>query len=274
MDQQSCHRFSLIRFMVVPLFFLAAPAPGNAGTFASIEQALHTPETATRLELRGNDPTVKHLPPGLGQLVHLRALHIQCMEALEDLPSEISNLTELEELVIDNGNGCTMNVTLPESLGRLRRLKVLTLYGALDQRDGSRPVRPVRMKHLPDSLGQLVQLEELNLGRNGLTVVPQQIAALRSLRLLNLEYNNITTVPDFIGMLDRLQELSLESNSQGLLIPDTLTRLKGLKLNMGNSFLSLQEQQKLHDRFPDIVFSFVNEYDDDAANEEAPEPQR
>jgi Leucine-rich repeat (LRR) protein len=273
MENQQSFRWTSLFHFVIPVVFLAFPAPGQAATFFSVEQALQVPETATELKLQGNDPEVRHLSSSLCRLIHLRVLHIQCMEALEDLPIEIGLLTELEELIIDNGTGCTMNVALPESLGRLHRLRVLTLYGALDPRDGNLPVPPERIKPLPDSLSQLIGLEELNIGRNGLTIVPPQIAALRNLRVLNLGYNNIATIPDFVGTLDRLQELSLESNSQGMFIPNALTRIKGIKLNMGNSFLTLQQQKELQDRFPDILFSFSNEYEDAASNEEVNEPE-
>jgi hypothetical protein len=42
---------------------------------------------------------------------------------------------------------------------------------------------------------------------------------------------------------------------------------------MGNNKLTLVAQKALRTRFPDAVFSFENEYDDDAANQEAPKPK-
>ncbi|OQX19149.1 MAG: hypothetical protein BWK76_05395 [Desulfobulbaceae bacterium A2] len=258
--------------LAITLAFFSVPAV--AVTFDSIEQARLQPEQATRLELRGNDPELTHLPPGLGRLVHLQVLQIQCMEALEELPAEIGTLTALEQLVIDNGNGCTMNIALPETLGQLRQLKVLVLHGAIDPREGGPgdDVPPERIKSLPESLGQLEQLEVLNLARNGLDRVPAQIAGLKHLRVLRLEYNTLEEIPDFIGSLANLQELTLQSNRAGLSLPASLARLRGLRLDMGNSSLSVQQQHELRTRFPDIRFSFDNEYDDDAANEEASQP--
>ncbi|OQX18134.1 MAG: hypothetical protein BWK76_08420 [Desulfobulbaceae bacterium A2] len=259
------------------LFALAAlllPSPPStvAATYTSLEHALQSPDTATQLVLAENSPDVQHLDARLGTLGQLQVLRIQCMEALEDLPATIGNLTRLEQLVIDNGNGCVMNVALPESLGQLSNLKVLVLYGALDPRDGNAPVPPERIKRLPESLGRLERLEVLNLARNGLRTVPPQVAGLKNLRVLRLEYNDLATVPDFVGLLDNLQELSLSSNGKGLRLPDTLARLKGLKVELGNGSLSLREQDALRARFPEIVFSFDNEYDDAAANEDAAQP--
>ncbi len=256
------------------LAFLLPPWLPNAvaATFTSLELALQSPDTATQLVLAENSPDVQHLDAGLGTLGQLQVLRLQCLEALEDLPTTIGNLTRLEQLVIDNGNGCVMNVALPESLGRLSHLKVLVLYGALDPREGNVPVPPERIKPLPESLGRLERLEVLNLARNGLRTVPPQVAELKNLRVLRLEYNDLVTVPDFVGLLDNLQELSLSSNGKGLRLPDTLARLQGLKVRLGNASLSLRAQDALRARFPQVDFSFDNEYDDDAANEEAAQP--
>jgi hypothetical protein len=39
---------------------------------------------------------------------------------------------------------------------------------------------------------------------------------------------------------------------------------------MGNNYLKIKDQQKLRRLFPKATFSFENEYDDSAANEETP----
>ncbi|HEX7956366.1 MAG TPA: hypothetical protein VF508_05445, partial [Pyrinomonadaceae bacterium] len=110
--------------------------PQEEGVFESLEQALRTPEKVKRLRVESDGGSGwKHLPPGLGKLVNLEALEMACLESLEDLPAEIGELRKLEELILDNGNGCSMNVSLPRSVGRLENLRVLRLYGALDGRD-------------------------------------------------------------------------------------------------------------------------------------------
>jgi Leucine-rich repeat (LRR) protein len=211
---------------------------------------------------------MRHLPGRLGTLVNLEALEMACLEKLEDLPEEIGALRRLEELVIDNGNGCSMNVTLPRSIGRLENLRVLRLYGALDGRDlgAEEGARPPVSKPLPDTLGNLAKLEELDLGRNGLTEVPTQVGSLRGLKKLGLDYNAVRVLPPFVGNLTKLEELSLNSNG-GVRLPGSLASLKGLRIFMGNNKLTLREQRSLRTRFPAAVFNFENEYDDDAANE-------
>ena len=243
------------------------------GVFESLEQALRAPEKVTRLVLQREDPGVRHLPARLGTLVNLRALEISCLENLEDLPEEIGRLRKLEELIIDNGNGCRMNVSLPTSTGRLENLKVLRLYGALDPREDAlgEPARRAASKRLPATLANLRRLEELDLGRNGIRSVPAQVASLRNLKRLGLDYNAIREVPPFVGELKNLEELSLRANG-GVRLPQSLSKIKGLRVALGNNALKLRDQQTLRRRFPNLVFSFDNEFDDSAANEEPAAP--
>jgi len=239
------------------------------GVFESLEEALRTPAKVRRLAVQTEDQQMRHLPARIGELVNLEALELSCLEKLEDLPEEIGRLGKLEELIIDNGNGCSMNVSLPRSIGRLARLRVLRLYGALDAtetgEDGTE--RRGRSKSLPATLANLQSLEELDLGRNGLRAVPPQVASLRRLRKLGLDYNNIREIPSFVGDLPNLRELSLHSNG-GVRLPPSLARLKGLTISLGNNRLTLREQRRLRASFPAAVFSFENEYDDDTANEQ------
>ncbi len=240
--------------------------------FDNFAQAFRTPEKVRRLVIQTEDPEMKHLPARLGTLVNLEALELSCLEKLEDLPNEIGKLRKLQELIIDNGNGCQMNVSIPRSIGQLRNLRVLTLYGALDPRGITIGEPTGRTKSLPETLANLQKLEELNLGRNGLRSVPPQIGSLRQLKKLGLDYNDLREIPSFVGNLSNLEELSLHSNG-GVRLPLSLARVKGLRVMMGNNKLTLKEQKLLRRRFPNIVFSFENAFEDDAANEETPKPK-
>ena len=268
---------SLTRFAVglLCLQFALVCVGQDEGAFDSLEKALREPERVRRLSLSGGeDPEMKHLPPGLGRLVNLEALELACLEKLEELPEELGQLQKLQELVINNGNGCSMNVRLPRSVGRLASLRVLRLYGALDGREvgADDPAQNAPSKPLPETLANLSGLEELDLGRNGISTVPRQVASLRGLKKLSLDYNSISVLPSFVGDLPNLQELSLNANG-GVTLPASLAKVKGLKLFMGNNRLKLRDQRALRARFPNATFSFENEYDDDAANEEAPKPR-
>ena len=235
----------------------------HAESFDSFEQAFVAPEKATTLSITKYDPAIKHLPPQLGTLINLVELDISCLENLEDLPSEIGKLEKLEKLIIDNGNGCQMNISLPESIGNLSSLKVMRLYGALDPTpsDTNEPIPPSSVKTLPGTIGNLQNLEELDLGRNRMTSIPSQIASLQKLRRLALDYNEIHELPSFIGSLKNLQELSVCGNG-GIKLPKSLSNLNGLKIFIGNNHLKIKDQERLRRLFPKATFSFENEYDE------------
>lgn len=270
----ACHLLGLLFLQLV--LAGAVGARQDEGVYDNYAKALREPAKVRRLVLQGEESTGwKRFPPGLGTLVNLEGLEFACMEQLAALPEELGQLSKLQEIIIDNGNGCAMNVALPRSIGRLSSLRVLRLYGALDGRDvgGDAPARPVKPKPIPDSLANLQQLEELDLGRNGITAVPPQVASLRALKKLSLDYNNLRELPAFVGDLPNLEELSVNANG-GIRLPQTLAQRRGLKVYMGNNRLTLAAQKQLRARFPNATFSFENEYDDDAANQEAPKPKR
>jgi Leucine-rich repeat (LRR) protein len=227
----------------------------HAESFDSFEQAFAAPEKVTTLSITKYDPAIKHLPAQLGTLTNLVELDISCLENLEDLPSEIGNLK--------NGNGCQMNISVPESIGDLSNLKVLRLYGALDPTpaDTNEPISPSKVKSLPATIGKLQNLEELDLGRNRLKSIPPQIASLQNLRRLALDYNDIHELPPFVGNLKDLQELSVAGNG-GIKLPKSLANINGLKIFIGNNHLKTKDQEKLRRLFPKAMFSFDSEYDE------------
>jgi len=245
----------------------------HAESFDNLAKALASPERVTSLSINESesDPNIKHLPPKLGALVNLKELEISCLENLEDIPVEIGQLKKLEKIIIDNGNGCGMNVSIPASIGDLTNLKVLRLFGALDpgESESSVPVPTSKIKPLPATIAKLQNLEELDLGRNHLQTIPPEIANLKNLKKLGLDYNNLHDIPSFIGELKNLRELSISSNG-GVKLPQSLSKLSGLRISMGNNRLKLKDQAELRRRFPNATFDFENEYDDDAANEESP----
>lgn len=87
-------------------------------------------------------------------------------------------------------------------------------------------------KLLPE-IGQLQNLQKLDLDFNNLTALPPEIGHLKKLRYLQIEgnehsragygpvnENNLTALPPEIGQLENLQELSLEDNQLTALPPE------------------------------------------------------
>lgn len=193
----------------------------------------------------------------------LEVLSISCLEDLKALPESIGRLTRLRELIIDNGNGCSMNPVLPESLGNLRSLEKLVLYGAQDPREPGHP-SGVR-RPFPRGMSQLTNLTYLDLGRNGLEEIPAFVRDLSRLKVLKFGWNmKVKEVPAFLADLHELTTLDL--GADGLAdLPDFLNAMPKLtRINLGYNCAITQsgaKMRRLKRRFPKITFDFTNEYD-------------
>lgn len=93
---------------------------------------------------------------------------------------------------------------------------------------------------LPESIGQLTQLQSLSLANNSLSAVPESIGHLAQLQSLDLSDNQLTELPESIGRLAELKFLYLENNDLSGL-PESLKNLAALeKLYLhGNGALDL-----------------------------------
>jgi Leucine-rich repeat (LRR) protein len=193
----------------------------------------------------------------------LEVLSISCLESLQSLPESIGKLTRLRELIIDNGNGCSMNPVLPESIGNLRSLEKLVLYGAQDPRDPG--PQPAERHKFPSSMSQLKNLTHLDLGRNGLEEIPAFVKDLPRLRELGFDWNmKLKRVPTFLVDLPNLTTLRLNADDLEDL-PDFLSTLPKLtRITLGNNCKIIQNEAKmrsLRKRFPKVTFDFEDEYD-------------
>ena len=85
---------------------------------------------------------------------------------------------------------------------------------------------------IPDALGDLTNLEMLDLEVNGLTgTIPDALGDLANLKILDLTSNRLTgTIPDALGDLASLQQLWLYRNDFVGPIPDALGNLVNLEI--------------------------------------------
>ena len=193
----------------------------------------------------------------------LEVLSISCLESLQSLPESIGKLKKLKELVINNGNGCSMNPVLPESIGNLESLEKLVLYGAQDPRDAG--PQPGKRHAFPKSMSQLKNLKYLDLGRNGLDEIPLFVKDLPHLKEFGFAWNmNVKKIPPFLTELRELTTLKLDADGLDDL-PDFLNQLPKLtQITLGDNCKITQNAGKMRNlkhRFPKVTFQLEDEYD-------------
>ncbi|NTW54860.1 MAG: hypothetical protein HGB15_08930 [Chlorobaculum sp.] len=118
---------------------------------------------------------------------------------------------------------------LPESLGELTQLQWLDLSNN-------------KLTKLSESLSQLTQLQSLDISSNKLTALPKSLGELTQLQWLDLSNNRLTALPELLGQLTQLQSLDL-SNNKLTALPELLgqlTQLQSLDLS-NNKLMSLPE---------------------------------
>ena len=90
--------------------------------------------------------------------------------------------------------------------------------------------------HLPEWIGNLSNLESLDLGDNQLTgPIPESIGKLAKLKVLRLSGNQLTgPIPESIGKLANLEQLLLEATALQGPLPLSLLKLT----NLSNIYLA------------------------------------
>ena len=88
------------------------------------------------------------------------------------------------------------------------------------------------IKSLPKEIGNLKNLNELNLNENKLTSIPKEIGLLKNLKKLSFEYNNLTSIPKEIGLCKNLKDLDLSGNNLTSLPKEIEDLPKLSKLNL------------------------------------------
>ena len=134
-----------------------------------------------------------------------RGIYPKTCQVKEPLPPEVWQLTELRMLWIE-GDG-TQVVTLPPDIGQLKNLEVLDLSRT-------------NLNSLPPEIGQVTNMRWLDLVGNNLTALPPEIGQLKNLEELALDNNNLTMLPLEIGQMTNLKTLRWWDNNFTTLPPE------------------------------------------------------
>ncbi len=106
--------------------------------------------------------------------------------------------------------------SLPESFGEMNNLEQLDLSS-------------LGLKKLPKSFSNLTNLKILDLSYNDFEAFPAQIFELKNLGVLNLKLSRLDSVPSGIGQLTNLKELILDDNRFNN-FPHAVTELSNLEI--------------------------------------------
>jgi len=158
--------------------------------------------------------------------------------------STVLSQREILQIILDENPGNTLGWDLPGTID----------LGTLDgvTTDGSGNITFLFMRddnliNLVPEIGQLMDLETLNVSRNAITSVPPELGLLNGLTFLELSINNIASLPTEIGNLSNLEFLSLAEN-QFSAFPEAIVLLT----NLSNLFLSANSIQSIPEEIENL----------------------
>ncbi|MDQ2100056.1 MAG: leucine-rich repeat domain-containing protein, partial [Tychonema bourrellyi B0820] len=119
-----------------------------------------------------------------------------------------------------------------------------------------------QITEIPEVVGKLSNLTELDLSNNQITEIPEVVGKLSNLTELYLSHNQITEIPEVVGKLSNLTELYL-INNQITEIPEVLGKLSNLTLlNLWNNQIT---------EIPEVVGKLSNLTELDLSNNQITE---
>ena len=154
---------------------------------------------------------VSDIPEEFTLLKNLKSLSLR-LKFLDKLPSSLQRLTKLERLKLVK----TSITEIPDNLFELRNLKELLI------------VFNKNLKHIPDNISRLINLEYLYLHSNELNYIPKTIFRLDNLKFLHLANNKIEEIPGELTALPSLRILNLKGNRISK-IPNDLFEMKSIE---------------------------------------------
>lgn len=129
---------------------------------------------------------VRRLPPVLFELTSLESLTIYTYD-LEELPADISKLSNLRHLTLYCGSCIQIEPGLMQMI----------------------PAEQISLRELPPELGQLHQLETLDISYTAISELPPELEQLQRLRSLSMSGNQLKERPAFLDRMPSLTYVSI-----------------------------------------------------------------
>lgn len=170
------------------------------------ENILNIPVLPVNIEeLYISDIPIEELPQNLYELKKLKKLELSYL-TINELSESIENFKYLESL---NLSDCENFESLPNNIGNLTFLDQLNLSHT-------------NLLELPESICNLKRLTSLNLSSTRLLELPKDIGNLGNLRILYIDDTKIIELPKSVTKLKKLEKLYVP---KGMVIPFTLKEM-------------------------------------------------
>jgi len=173
------------------------------------------PESLERIEhlqfLDISENQLITLPEFIGQLAELKSLNLS-YNRLVLLPNFLGQLMQLEVLNLSKNPF----VDLPESFANLLNLRYLDICGTytVKTEEGKIIFRSAdgQMTFLPNFIGNLNSLENLNIAGHQFSTLPASLGELKNLEVLFAMANKLTDLPASLAQLINLKYLHIDGN--------------------------------------------------------------
>ena len=157
---------------------------------------------------------------GCPYLVHVFGIYIGDTR----LPALSPFIGGLSSILTDLFLGRNQLVSLPDSIGNLRHLRILR-------------IEHNQLTSLSDSICNLVSLKYLDVSNNKLVSLPDSIGNLHRLEFLVASHNLLESLPESFGNLTDLTSLNL-CNNQLKSLPDSIINLSRLNYVLLDGYFS------------------------------------
>ncbi|PKI65990.1 hypothetical protein CRG98_013575 [Punica granatum] len=156
------------------------------------------------------------IDPSIHKLKGLKFLNVQGCVSLRGFPEELCSLDRLQVILHTGSLDSTLPFKIPELIGNLTSLLILKMNN-------------VQIIELPESIGRLSRLRSLSLkGCSGFMRLPDSLADMKSLVKLDISWTGIVELPQNIGRLEKLELLYLNGCEKMKKLPDSIGDLRSL----------------------------------------------